>query len=84
MFQKIREEKILNYIKSSCIIFYAKMTRYSQKFLNYNQVFLAKYSNTLILFTLKALLSKSWFYFAFLILRHAKKPPSFSIPRYWH
>lgn len=35
MSQKDQMRKIVNYIKSSCMIFCAKVTRYSKMFLNY-------------------------------------------------
>ena len=71
MSQKSQTRKIWNYIKSSCIIFCAKMTRYSQNFFELYQGFVAKRSNTSILYTthaLKALLRKNWFNFFFLML----------------
>ena len=43
-----------------------------------------KCSNTLKLYTIKALLCKNRLYFFFLIFWHAKIPPSFRVPRYWH
>ena len=44
----------------------------------------SKSANTYKLYTLKALLSKNWFYCFFLVFWHAKIPPSFGMPRYWH
>ena len=44
----------------------------------------AKCSNTSILYTLKAFLSKNRFHFFFLIFCHAKIRPSFRMPSYWH
>ena len=41
----------------------------------------SKCSNTLKWYTLKALLSKNWFYVFFLIFSYAKIPPSFTTPR---
>ena len=65
MFQKIRQEKYLNYVKmtlySHRFLNCDKMTRYSQRF----QVL--KCPNTLKLCTLKALLSENWFCLIFLI-----------------
>ena len=52
------------------------------KWLNIHKDF--KWQNTIKLYTLKALLSKNWFYFFFLIFCHAKIPPYFRMPRYWH
>ena len=44
----------------------------------------SKCYNTLKWYTLKALLSKNWFYVFFLIFSYAKIPPSFTTPRCWH
>ena len=73
---------------------YVKMTLYSQRFLNYikwqnwlnihKRFQVLKCTNTLKLYTLKALLSKNQFYFFFQIFWHAKNPPSLRMPRYWH
>ena len=63
MSQEIRKE---NYIKSSYIIFWVKMARYWQRFLNYNSQYFQ------IVYTLTAFLSKNSFYFFFLIIWHGK------------
>ena len=59
-----------------------KNLNYSQRFGKYIKCH--KDFNTLKLYTLKPLLNRNWFYFLFLILRHAKVPPSIGIPRYWN
>ena len=40
--KKLGREKMLNYIKYSCIIFFVKMTKYSQRLWNYIQSFCDK------------------------------------------
>ena len=44
----------------------------------------AKCSNSLKFYTLKALPAKNRFYYFFLIFWHAKIPPFYRMPRYWH
>ena len=69
--------KILNYIKSSCIILYAKMTRYSVKFLS---LFVAKCFDTFRLYTTDAQYSlKTGSTSLFSIFCCAKIPPSSSV-----
>ena len=61
--------KILNYIKTSCIIFCTKMSRC---------FYIVYYWRVLI-----ALLSKNGFFFFFIIFWPANIPPSFQILHYW-
>ena len=49
---------------------------------NISSLYASKCPNTSILH--KALLSKSRFYFFFLILCHAKTPPSIGMAHYWY
>ena len=56
----------------------------SQKLRQEKQYQEAKCPNTLILYTLNALLSKNQFYSFFLIFWHAKIPSSFRMSRYIH
>ena len=55
---------------------------YFQRFLKYIKCW--KDFNTLKLYTLRALLSKNWLSFFFLIFQYAKIPPSIGMLRYWH
>ena len=93
MSQKKSDKNFLNYIKSSRKIFYVKMTRYSQRFFNYIKSLCVKmtrysqrflnYIKSQIAYTLKALLSKNWFCYFFLVFWHAKIPPAFKMTHYW-
>ena len=77
----ILEHIILNIFKYILIHLYQiqkKKLNFSQRILNYIKCY--KDFNTLYLYTLKALLSKNLF---FLILWHAKVPPSIGIPRFF-
>ena len=83
----ILEEIVLNFFKYifwyKCIkISKEKNLTYSQRFLSYIKCH--KDFNILKFYTLKALLTKNWFYFLFFILWRAKVAPSIRIPRFWH
>ena len=70
MSQKDQMRKIVNYIKSSCMIFCAKVTRYSKMFLKYiksSSVILygKMFQYFQIVYYWCTLLCKNWFYFFF-------------------
>ena len=80
----ILEQNVLNIFRYIFWYIYTKIRKEknSQRFRNYIKCH--KDFNTLKLYTLKALLSKNWFFTSLLIFWHAKVPPYIGMPHYWH